>query len=173
MPCAAVPPRKAASSRSARRARPGTGMRAGRPHRRQHGLGRVATLAARARDHHADGVEQMPPRVVAHLVGERVIAQLADERDDGLGRAGGGMQRVDGFGVGHAMSPDGSLTGHYTMSVTPASRTSASTATTPSPAGRTISGLISASATPASCASRDIATMACASASRSPLGLPR
>ena len=75
---------------------------AGRPHRREHGLGAGRDVAARARDHHADGVEQMPPRVMAHLVGERVMAQLADELDDGLGRAGGGLQRVHGFGVGHA-----------------------------------------------------------------------
>ena len=50
---------------------------AGRPHRREHRLGAGRDLAARARDHHADGVEQMPPRVVAHLVGERGVAQLA------------------------------------------------------------------------------------------------
>ena len=54
-----------------------------------------------------------------------------------------------------------------------ASFTRASTAATPSPAGRTISGLISASAMLASSASRESATMACASASRSPAGLPR
>ena len=62
---------------SARRARPGAG-------------GDVAT---RARDHHADGVEQMAPRVVAHLVGEGGVTEFADEFDDGGGRAGGGMER--------------------------------------------------------------------------------
>src|SRR5262245_16702815 len=55
-----------------------------------------------------------------------------------------------------------------------ASFTSASTATTPSPCGLTISGLISASAmgSPIS-ASRDSATMASASAETSPAGWPR
>ena len=74
---------------------------AGRAHRRQHRLGAGRDLAAGARDHDADGVEQMPPRVVADLVGERGVAQSADEIDDRRGRAGGGMERLQGFGVGH------------------------------------------------------------------------
>src|SRR5262249_4284719 len=39
-----------------------------RAHRREHGFGAGRDLAARARDHDADGVEQMAPRVVAHLM---------------------------------------------------------------------------------------------------------
>ena len=73
-----------------------------RPHRRQHGLGAGRDLAARARDHDAHGIEQMAPRVMAHLVGERGVAQCVDEVDDGLGRADGGMKRLQGFSVGHA-----------------------------------------------------------------------
>ena len=76
----------------------------GRTHGRHHGLGARRHVAGRARDHHADGVEQMPPRVVAHLLGERVMAQRADEFDDRLRCAGGGMQRVDSFGVRHGSS---------------------------------------------------------------------
>jgi hypothetical protein len=34
------------------------------------------------------------------------MAQPTDERDDGRARAGGGMQRVQGFGVGHAFLCD-------------------------------------------------------------------
>jgi hypothetical protein len=30
------------------------------------------------------------------------MTELVDERDDGLGRADGGMKRLQGFGVGHA-----------------------------------------------------------------------
>ena len=74
---------------------------AGRAHRRQHRLGARRDLAAGARDHHADGVEQVAPGIVARLLGQRAVAQPADESDDGLGRAGGGMQRLQGFGVGH------------------------------------------------------------------------
>ena len=101
MPCAAVPPRNAASSRSWRFARPGTGMVPPRAHAREHLLGIGRDIARRARDHHADGVEQMPPRVVAHLVGEIGVAQAAREADDGVGRARGRMQR-EGFGLFHA-----------------------------------------------------------------------
>ena len=66
-------------------------------HARQHRLGIGGDIARRARDHHADGVEQMPPRVVAHFVVEIGMAQAVREADDGGGRAGGRMQRV-GFG---------------------------------------------------------------------------
>ena len=76
---------------------------AGRAHRRQHRLGAGRDLAAGARDHDADGVEQMPPRVMADLVGERAMAQSADEIDHCRGRAGGGMERLQGFGVGHGL----------------------------------------------------------------------
>jgi hypothetical protein len=34
-----------------------------------------------------------------HLVVERVVAQLRDEADHGIGRAFGGMAGVQGFGV--------------------------------------------------------------------------
>ena len=70
-------------------------------HARQHRLGVGRDIARRARDHHADGVEQMTARVVAHLVGEIGVAQAAREPDDRAGRAGGRMQRV-GFGLFHA-----------------------------------------------------------------------
>ena len=66
-------------------------------HRREHRLGMGGDIARRARDHHADGVEQMPPRVVAHLVVEIGMAQAVREADDGGGRARGRMQRM-GFG---------------------------------------------------------------------------
>ncbi len=66
---------------------------AGRAHRGEHGFGAGGDVAARARDHHADGVEQMAQRVVAHLVGEGGVTEFADEFDDGGGRAGGGMER--------------------------------------------------------------------------------
>ena len=78
---------------------------AGRPHRRQHRLGAGRDLAARAGDHHADGVEQVAPRVVAHLVrNARRSASALTNADDGIGRAGGGMQGLQGFGVRHGVS---------------------------------------------------------------------
>ena len=52
---------------------------AGRTHRRDHRLGARRDIAGRARNHHADGVEQMPARIVAHLFGQRVVAQPVDE----------------------------------------------------------------------------------------------
>src|SRR5262249_3988178 len=148
---------------------------AGRAHRREHGLGAGRDVAAGARDHDADGVEQMPPRVVAHLIGKRGVTEFANEFDDGRGRAGGGMERLQGFGVDHGLHLGAAATarGRLEAYAFPASFTSASTATTPSPADRTISGLISASAMLASSASPESATIACASASRSPAGLPR
>src|SRR5215510_2092593 len=146
---------------------------AGRACRREHGFGAGRDIAARARDHDADGVEQMPPRVVAYLIGKRGVTEFTDEFDDGRGRPGGGMERLQGFGVDHGL-PLGTLRPRTLEAYAfPASFTRASTAMTPSPAGRTISGLISASAMLASPASRESATMACASASRSPAGLPR
>ena len=75
--------------------------RAAAAHAGQHRLGVGRDIARRARDHHADGVEQMPPRVVAHLVGEVGIAQGRSRSHDGAGRARGRMQR-DGFGLFHA-----------------------------------------------------------------------
>ena len=85
-----MPPRKAASSRSARRARPGTGMRhrpvAPPPAPPRRG-GR--DIAAGAGDHHADGVEKMAARVVAHLVGERGVAESCTKPTMRLGRADG------------------------------------------------------------------------------------
>ena len=75
--------------------------RAAAAHAREHLLGVARDIARRARDHHADGVEQVPPRVVAHLVGEIGVAQAACEADDGGGRTGGRMQRK-GFGLLHA-----------------------------------------------------------------------
>jgi hypothetical protein len=74
---------------------------AGRPDGGKHRLGPARDLAAGTGDHHTDGVEEMPPRVVAHLVGQLSEAQPADESDDSIGRSGGGMQRLQGFGVGH------------------------------------------------------------------------
>src|SRR5215472_4988358 len=148
---------------------------AGRARCRQHGLGAGGDVAARARDHHADGVEQMAPRVVAHLIGKGGVTEFADEFDDGGSRAGGGMERRQRFGVDHGFSSRGrgDRAGRLEAYAFPTSFTRASTATTPSPAGRTISGLISASAMLASSARRESATMACARASRSPAGLPR
>jgi hypothetical protein len=71
----------------------------GRAHPRDHGFSTARHIAGSARDHHADGVEQMPARVVAHLVGECAEAQRANEIDDGAGRPRGGRQLVNGFGV--------------------------------------------------------------------------
>ena len=122
-PCSRDAPSPWCSRRRARcrapRCRRGTRRRAGRraarvPAPARVPAGRTAAsiasarrrdIAARAGDHHADGVEQMPPRIVAHLVGERVVAQLADEADDRVGRAGGRMAGVEYFGVGHGRSP--------------------------------------------------------------------
>ena len=75
----------------------------GRPHRLDDVLGLRRDAAARAGDHHADGVEQMPPRVVPRVLRQRVVAQRAGELHDLIGRARGGLQRVDGFGVGHGV----------------------------------------------------------------------
>src|SRR5262249_6786315 len=66
--------------------------------------------AARARDHHADGIEQMAPRVVAHLIGKGGVTEFADEFDDGGSRAGGGMERRQRFGVGHWIPPGDAAT---------------------------------------------------------------
>src|SRR5262249_12247950 len=92
------------------------------------------------------------------------VADLDEER--GVHEAATAHQFLVGIHqLGQAL--DHGLTPH-------ASFTSASTATTPSPCGLTISGLISASAmgSPIS-ASRDSATMASASAETSPAGWPR
>src|SRR5262245_9581089 len=147
---------------------------AGRTRRREHGFGAGRDVAARARDHHADGVEQMAPRVVAHLIGKGGVTEFTDEFDDGGSRAGGGMERRQRFGVDHGFPSlgRGGRAGRLEAYAFRASFTRASTATTPSPGGRTISGLISASAMLASSASRESATIACASAFRSPAGLP-
>src|SRR5262245_39705928 len=115
----------------------------------------------------------MPPRVVAYLIGKGGVTEFTDEFDDGCGRAGGGMERLQGFGVDHGLPLGAQRPRRLEAYAFPASFTRASTATTPAPAGRTISGLISASAMPASSASCESATMACASAPRSPAGLPR
>ena len=71
--------------------------RAAAAHRREHRLGMGGDVARRARDHHADGIEQVPPRIVAHFVVEIGMAQTVREADDGGGRARGRMQGV-GFG---------------------------------------------------------------------------
>ena len=63
----------------------------GRPHRGDDGLGLGRDVPSRARDHHADGVEQMPPRVVPRLLGQRVVAQRCRRTDDRVGCAGGGL----------------------------------------------------------------------------------
>jgi len=43
---------------------------AGRANGGEHCFGAACDSAAGARDHHADGVEQMPPRIVADLIGK-------------------------------------------------------------------------------------------------------
>ena len=48
---------------------------AGRANGGEHGFGAACDRAARARDHHPDGVEQVPARIVTHLVGERGMPQ--------------------------------------------------------------------------------------------------
>jgi hypothetical protein len=74
------------------------------PHRFDDVLGLRRDGAARARDHHADGVEQVPPRVVPCVLGQRVVAQRTGKTHQRVGCSGGGLQRVDGFGVGHGGS---------------------------------------------------------------------
>src|SRR5262249_36692707 len=144
-------------------------------HRREHGLGAGRDVAAGARDHDADGVEQMPPRVVAHLIGKRGVTEFANEFDDGRGRAGGGMERLQGFGVDHGLHLGDAATarGRLEAYALPASFTSASTATTPSPAARTLSGIVCRRGTLDSRAMPEGGTRASASASGPPAGLPR
>src|SRR4029453_11779543 len=64
-------------------------------------LGAACDLAAGAGDHDTNRVEQMPARIVAHLLAQRGVAQGADEARDGLGGPGGGMANVKRFGMGH------------------------------------------------------------------------
>ena len=47
----------------------------GGTHGSQHRLGAGRNLAAGTGDHDADRVEQVAPRIVAHFVGQRVVAQ--------------------------------------------------------------------------------------------------
>src|SRR5450631_1239463 len=120
----------------------------------------VGVMIAGAGDHHPDGVHEMALGIVAHLRAERVMAQPAHETGERVGGAGSGRNR-EGLGGRHGMLQStqmlGSIFQAYTISLT-----SASTATTPSGAGRTISGLISASRTTGRSitASRDRATIA-------------
>src|SRR4051812_12291477 len=58
-------------------------------------------VTRRTRDHHADGVEQVALRIVAHLLIEIGIAQAVCETDNGGGRACSWMERK-GFGLCHA-----------------------------------------------------------------------
>src|SRR5262249_33668975 len=67
-------------------------------------FGSGCDVAAGAGDHHADGVKQMPACVMADVLGERVVAQVAGEGDQRLGRAGCRLQRMKGFGVRHDTS---------------------------------------------------------------------
>ena len=96
MPCAAVPPRNAAVG-PAWPSRHGNA--AGRSYRCKHRLGAAGHLASGAGDHHADRVEQMPPRIMAHLFGQRAMAQLKDETKDGFARPCGRMKRKNCFGM--------------------------------------------------------------------------
>jgi hypothetical protein len=70
---------------------------AGRPHGGEHRLGAGRDFAVGARDHHADGVEQMPAGVVARLLRDRGIGEPAHETRDGVGRPFGRMQRIGGL----------------------------------------------------------------------------
>ena len=146
---------------------------AGRAHRCEHRLGAVGDVAAGAGDHHADGVEQMASGIVADFVGESGKVKIAHEGYDRIGRASGGMARLQSLGMRHddPLTAFAGIPEHFYAFR--ASFTRASTATTPSPSGNTISGLISASAIAGSCASCDSATIVAASASRSPLRRPR
>jgi hypothetical protein len=147
---------------------------AGGPHRCQHRLGAGRDLAAGACDHHPDRVHEMPLGVVADLFAQLLEVEVAHQLDERFGCSGACRNCVQGFGGRHEILQSkqgaGPMPEAYTTSFA-----SASTATTPSPAGRTISGLISASRTagPSAVASRDKATIACASAARSPAGRPR
>ncbi len=124
-------------------------------------LGARCHVALRARDHHADGVEQMAPGIVPNLVRQRSQAKIGDETDQRIARAAPGAAAT----LRPATSRSPPLRSHTNL-------TSASTAITPF--GRTIRGLISASATPSS-SRRAVTTRrsSCASASRSPRGRPR
>ena len=103
MPCAAVPPRKAASSRSWRVRRPGTGMvPPGGP-----SLSIISAWVATAPPRPQSSrrrVEQVPPRVITDLVGEIGVAEDTRETDERVRSARGRMQR-EGFGVRHGRSP--------------------------------------------------------------------
>ena len=79
---------------------------AGEAHRREHGFGAVRHLAGRARDHDADGIEDMAARIMAHLIGEVGMAQVADEFDERRGRGGLRMKRLERFGVGQGCPPE-------------------------------------------------------------------
>ena len=68
---------------------PGHRNAAAGAHRCQHRLGAGGHIAAGTRDHDPDRVEEVPPRVMADLVVERVMAQPAHETDQRRGGAGG------------------------------------------------------------------------------------
>ena len=74
---------------------------AGAAHRGERALRAVRDVACGAADHDADGVEEMPPRIMADLGVERAVAQAVDERDERRGRSGRGLQGVDRFGMRH------------------------------------------------------------------------
>ena len=80
---------------------PWHGDRAGRPHRFEHRLGARRHIAARAGDHDADRVQQVPPRVIPNLFAERLVTERAREAHDPVGGAGNRMEPIQDFGVGH------------------------------------------------------------------------
>src|ERR1700722_2654941 len=78
---------------------------AGLTHRGQHPFSAVRNVASGAANHDADGVEEMPARIMADLGVERAVGQAGDERDAGRRRARRGLQGVDGFSMRHDGSP--------------------------------------------------------------------
>jgi hypothetical protein len=79
---------------------------AGGAHRREHGFGAARHLAGRARDHDADGVEDMAARIMAHLIGEVRMAHVTDELDERRGRGGLWGERLQRFGVSQGYPPE-------------------------------------------------------------------
>ncbi len=74
-------------------------------HRGEDGFSTGCDRAAGAGNHHADGVEQMSPRIVADFFAQGVEAQRLGEFDQGGGCPGRRLQREKCFSVGHGGLP--------------------------------------------------------------------
>jgi len=70
-------------------------------HRRKRSFGARRHIALGAGNHDPHGVEEMPPRIVAHLGIKGVETEPAYEADERRGGAGRRLQRVERFRVRH------------------------------------------------------------------------